>query len=280
MVRTLTGLAVVLSSCSASVTPPATGSPSRIVSLAPSITEVLFEVGLGPRVAGVTSYCTFPEEATRLPKVGGYLTPSLEAIAALRPDLVVVLPEHADVAPNLEALGLTTMRVDHGSLSGVIDSIETLGAFGGTTERARAVAEELRDLLTRPHEAARTAQAPPRVLLVVARSDDASRFHVAASDTIHHDLILAAGGRNALSSDEARYPTLSLEGVARLDPDVIVEFALAGSNLPGLRAQWRAHTMLRAVRSDRVHVFAEDYLPVPGPRFVRFASVLAEALHE
>src|SRR5262249_52717909 len=88
----------------ASATTAAQEHPQRIVSLAPSVTEVLFEAGLGPRVAGVTSYCRFPREVLALPKVGGYLTPSYEALVALHPDLVVTLPEQADLQPRLPAL--------------------------------------------------------------------------------------------------------------------------------------------------------------------------------
>ena len=99
--------------------------PRRIVSLAPSVTEVLFEAGLGARVVGVTSYCRYPADALRIAKVGGYLTPSYEALVALHPDLVVVLPEHEDVEPRITRLGLTALRVDHRSLSGIVDSITT-----------------------------------------------------------------------------------------------------------------------------------------------------------
>lgn len=88
----------------ASAAAAAQGYPQRIVSLAPSVTEVLFEVGVGPRVVAVTSYCRFPREVLALPKVGGYLTPSYEALVALHPDLVVTLPEQADLEPRLTTI--------------------------------------------------------------------------------------------------------------------------------------------------------------------------------
>jgi iron complex transport system substrate-binding protein len=88
----------------ASAAAAAQGYPQRIVSLAPSVTEVLFEAGVGPRVVAVTSYCRFPREVLALPKVGGYLTPSYEALVALHPDLVVTLPEQADLEPRLTTI--------------------------------------------------------------------------------------------------------------------------------------------------------------------------------
>lgn len=270
-------LVVLLIGCRAA-SAPAPATPVRLVSLAPSITEVLFEIGLGPRIVGVTTFCTYPEAATRIPRVGGYLTPSLEAILALRPDLVVVLPEHADVTRQIEALGLATLMVDHGSLAGVIDSMQQLGARAGGGPSASRAARRLRDTLMAAAPSPPSSSAPPRVLLVAARTEDAARLHVAAPGTIHHELIARAGGRNALDSVAARYPTLSIEGVARLDPDVIVEFAPAGTDGAAWLQQWTVHRALRAVRTSRVHVFTDDFLPVPGPRFVRFAGPLAQVL--
>ncbi len=149
--------------------------PRRIVSLAPSATEVLFEAGLGPRVVGVTSYCRYPAEVLRIAKVGGYLTPSYEALVALHPDLVVVLPEHEDVEPQIARLGLTAIRVDHRSLSGIIDSITTLGERAGEGAKARRAADALRAHLSRP-EAIGADHVRPRVLVVFGRSDDFRRF--------------------------------------------------------------------------------------------------------
>src|SRR5262249_27820636 len=144
---------LVLGWALASATSAAQEHPHRSVSLAPSGTEALFEAGLGPRVAGVTSYCRFPREVLALPKVGGYLTPSYEALVALHPDLVVTLPEQADLEPRLRALGFPLMRVDHRSLEGIVRSIEQLGDRCGAAPAAHRAADALRprpDPLTPP----------------------------------------------------------------------------------------------------------------------------------
>jgi iron complex transport system substrate-binding protein len=252
--------------------------PQRIVSLAPSVTEVLFEAGLGPRVVGVTSYCRFPPAVLTLPKVGGYLTPSYEALVALRPDLVVVLAEHADIEPRLAALNIPTLRVDHRSIEGIVQSIVTLGDRCGAPASAARAADALRRDLARAIQIAGDSPRP-RVLVCFGRSEDFRRLYAAAPGTVHDDLIRHAGGRNALMSDAVSYPTLSVEGVMRLDPDVIVEFAAGGRDAAGLRRQWDALGSLRAVKAGRVHVFTDDFLPVPAPRFVRFAETLARVLH-
>jgi iron complex transport system substrate-binding protein len=251
--------------------------PSRIISLAPSVTEVLFEIGLGPRVVGVTSYCRYPRAALALPKIGGYLTPSYEAVAALRPDLAVVLPEHADIEPHLGALNIPILRVDHRTIEGVIQSLMTLGDRCGAAAKAREAVDGLRRHLARARQIAGTS-ARPRVLVCFGRSEDFGRFYAAAPGTIHDDLVTLAGGQNVVTSRSVSYPTLSAEGLMRLDPDVIVEFASERQDAAALRRQWNVFGSLRAVKAGRVHVFTEDFLSVPGPRFVRFTETLARIL--
>ena len=256
--------------------PAAQRVPQRIVSLAPSVTEVLFEAGLGPRVVGVTSYCRFPRAVLALPKVGGYLTPSYEALVALQPDLVVTLPEQADIEPRLAALKIPTLRVDHRSLDGIVRSIVTVGERCGAEASANRTAEALRQDLARATQIA-AGRARPRVLICFGRSEDFRRLHAAAPGTVHDDLITQAGGQNVLTSGAVSYPTLSAEGVMRLDPDVIVEFS-GGGDARVLRHQWNVLDSIHAVRTGRVYVFTGDFLSVPGPRFARFAETIARSI--
>ncbi|MGH9239698.1 MAG: ABC transporter substrate-binding protein [Vicinamibacterales bacterium] len=256
--------------------PAAAQSPARIVSLAPSVTEVLFEAGAGPRVVGVTSYCRFPRAVLSLPKIGGYLTPNYEALVALQPDLVVTLAEHADLEPRIRTLGIPILRVDHRSLEGIVRSVEQVGERCGVATRAKQAAEALRQTLA---AASRLIPTPrPRVLICFGRADDVRRLTAAAPGTIHDDLITHAGGVNALTSGTVSYPTLSAEGVVRLDPDVIIEFSAGHADAAALRRQWRRLDSVRAVRNGRVHVFTDEFLSVPGPRFVRFADTIARAI--
>jgi len=261
----------------ASTVAAAGSAPQRLVSLAPSVTEVLFEAGLGPRVVGVTSYCRFPREVLAIPKVGGYLTPSFEALVALRPDLAVVLPEHIDLEPRLAALRIPILRLDHRSLDGIVRSIVILGERCGVQPRAEWAAEALRQHLARVRQI-RRGSPRPRVLVCFGRSEDFRRLYAAAPGTVHDDLITQAGGENALTSRAVSYPILSVEGLMRLDPDVIVEFAAGRPDAATLRRQWDALDAIRAVKSGRVHVFTDDFLSVPGPRFVRFAETIARVL--
>jgi iron complex transport system substrate-binding protein len=253
----------------------AQGPPQRIVSLAPSVTEVLFEAGVGSRVVGVTSYCRFPREALAIPKVGGYLTPSYEALVAIHPDLIVTLPEQADLEPKLSVLGFPILRVDHRSLDGIVRSIEEIGDRCGVGERANRAAAGLRQALAAVR---RTTGSRPRVLICFGRAEDFRRLTAAAPGTIHDDLIRQAGGTNVLTSRAVAYPALSAEGVIRLDPEVIIEFAGGGADAAALRRQWNRLDSVTAVKTGRVHVFTGEFLSVPGPRFVRFAETIARAI--
>jgi iron complex transport system substrate-binding protein len=252
-------------------------APHRIVSLAPSVTEVLFEAGLGPRVVGVTSFCRFPRAVLAIPKVGGYLTPSFEALVALRPDLAVVLPEHVDLEPRLAMLKIPVLRLDHRSLEGIVRSIVVLGERCGVKPSAERSAGVLRQHLARVTQI-RRGRPRPRVLVCFGRSEDFRRLYAAAPGTVHDDLITQAGGQNALTTRAVSYPILSVESLIRLEPDVIVEFAAGRLDAAALRRQWNALDAIRAVKSGRVYVFTDDFLSVPGPRFARFAETVARVL--
>lgn len=253
--------------------------PERIISMAPSITETLFELGLGGRVAGVTDYCRFPAETAKIAKVGGYTTPNYEAVAGLRPDLVIVLPEHEEVRRQVASLGVEVMAVDHRSVQGLLDSVRILGDRCGAPDRARQLSAELQGVLDRVARE-RAGRSRPRVILSIGRSMGHSgirEVHASGPGGIHDDLIRRAGGQNAVPAGPAPYPVLSAEGLLRLDPDVIVEFAPDARDPKAIQREWLALPSLRAVREKRVLVFTEAFVAVPGPRLLRFVETMARA---
>ena len=274
----LAGLAVACTS--GATTEPLTASQMRIVSLAPSATEVLFAAGCGDGVVGVTAYCRHPAAATSLPKVGGYLTPGYEAIVALRPDVVVVLPEHEEARRHLASLALEVAEFDHRTVRGIIDSIGTAADLCDTRDRADAAIADLDGVLRRV-EARIAGRARPRVVISVSRGGERGFGSLSAAGPggVYHDLILRAGARNAVPPGPVLHPALSAEGLMRLNPDAILEFAPGVRDAAAVRDEWRALPSLDAVRRQRVLVFTDEFLPVPGPRLVRFVETLARALH-
>ena len=284
--RVLTALALIVLAAPGghTVQPPNGGRtglpPQRIASLAPSVTEILFALGLGRRVAGVTTFCRYPPDALRVPKIGGYLTPSYEALAIVHPDLAILLPEHDDVRSSIQALAIPVLRVDHSSVARILDSVTAIGERCGVADRAARLRGELQAQIDEVARAV-AGRRPPRVVVCVARNADSDGFRsmsAAAPGGIYHDLIRRGGGINAVPAGPILHPSLSAEALLQLDPDVIVEFA-PGGQADRLRASWRSLSSLRAVHAGRVYVFTHDFLPVPGLRLIRFVGELARALH-
>jgi iron complex transport system substrate-binding protein len=263
--------------------------PERIVSTSPSITEVLFALGLGGRVVGVSSYCRYPEQVTRLPDVGSFLRPSPELIARLRPDLVIVNRASTDVARQLAALRLPAIAVDEArSLTSVYAMVREIGRAAGIADRAEALIGELQARLDRIRASA-SGRPRRRVLLVVSRSAGALSDLVAVGRGSYlHELVGIAGGVNVLDDPGLpSYPRISMETVIRLAPDVIVDAADMGDTVaehvrrqPLTEALWKRQTSVASARTGGVHAVTSDAFVVPGPRMVEAAETLAGWLRD
>ncbi len=261
------------------------GTPQRIVSLAPSLTETLFAIGVGDRVVGVTRYCAYPPAVGGVPRVGGHLDPNYEMIVALEPDLVVLIPSSEASERRLQDLGIRVLRVDQHDVAAVLRSVTTLAEVCGVGARGADLRRSMEDRL---HEVqARVASAPaPRTLVVVGHEIGAGAVRsvwAAGPDTFYEDVLEIAGATNALDDAVVRYPELSREGLAALDPDAIVD-VVAGIDERNLEVEkivngWNALTELRAVREGRVRVLEGDVMVVPGPRLPELVARMARALH-
>ena len=269
--------------------------PARIVSLAPSITEVLFKLGLGDRVVGVTRYCDYPPEATEKPVVGGYFDVNYEMLLSLKPDLIVLLVEHADARNRLEELGLETLAVNHSRVNGILESITTIAERSGVAEngrdlrnslenRIRDIQEKFVSVSPRPRVPA-SDNSPPRVLVAVGRLMDRSsggEIFISGRDGFYDDLIVLAGGMNVYREETLKFPAISDEGLIRLDPDIILEMVpdLTGeADRESLMDLWRSKPGIMAGREGRVHILGEDYVVIPGPRFVDLLEDMAEIIN-
>jgi iron complex transport system substrate-binding protein len=265
-----------LGACSRAGAEPrrATGA-RRIVSLAPSMTEALFAIGAGDRVVGRSRFCNFPPEARPLTVVGD-VEPDLEAVLALDPDLVVGVDglSSGRLAANLAARHVSTWFPFAGSLGAVDAVIVGLGERVGHAEDARGL---VRALDEREGAIARAvAGAPrPRVLMVVALGP----VVVAGPKSFAHELIRYAGGENAVPDGDA-WPTLGFEKIVDLDPDVVIDATLVGTDEatrigPG-SAGWRA---VGAVQAGRVLAMRDERVLRAGPRVGEGLAVLARMLH-
>ncbi|MFH0911078.1 MAG: helical backbone metal receptor [Planctomycetota bacterium] len=259
--------------------------PRRIVSLAPSITETLFALGVGDRVAGVTRFCLYPEAARAKPKVGGFYDPNYEAIVGLEADLVILFPEHEKPRARLEALGIRTLAVDHRTIADILDSIRAIGGVCGEKERAEEMVRSIEARLRAVAEKTRGLP-KPRVMISIGRSFGSGTLqevYIAGSRTLYSEILVLAGGENVRPSVEIPFPIVSAEGILRMDPDAIVDLVPglreSGFAPEALRREWEALPGLRAAREGRVYLFEEDFVVIPGPRFACLVENLARALH-
>ncbi|RMH08827.1 MAG: cobalamin-binding protein [Nitrospirae bacterium] len=250
--------------------------PRRIVSLAPSITEILFALGLQDEVVGVTEFCDYPPEAKMKPKVG-YAHPNVEAILALQPELVLAPRSfvRADVLAKLEQVKVPTFILAPRTVEDILAHIQLIGRMTGKTEAAIREVERIR---THVAEVSRRVAGRPRPSVLYVLNTD-PLITVGPGSFIHH-VIELAGGRNVAEEAKAPYPRLSLEEVLMQNPDVLV---FSGGRQEGIpqaeQEKWKRWTTLSAVKHGRLFEVPSDWLNRPGPRIVKGLDRLAQILH-
>ncbi len=259
----------------------AIAAPLRIVSTAPSFTETLFAMGAGAQVIAVSTYCHYPAAVAKLPRVGTYLEPNVEAIARLRPDIVLVHAESRKTVTQLEALGIRTLAVKNTSLEETLQSMPVIGTAVGMGAAGAALEKRVRAGLAAVEK--RTAGKKSRGLLfVVGRTPGRLDGMIAVGKGSYlNELIRVAGGKNVLAESPVTYPKISMEGVLRLAPEVIVDMGdmtiTEGVTEEHKRSVVRLWTAQGGVRA-RVFAVAADIFVVPGPRVVEAAEAFEAML--
>jgi cobalamin transport system substrate-binding protein len=257
---------------------------ARIVSLAPSITEILFELDLGDNVVGVTMFCDYPPEVEGIPQIGGYYDPNFEALVAVRPSLVIALPEHMKDKQMFDKFGLSTLLLDHDNVFNVLDSISKIGQACDRKDKAENIVNEIR---ARMEEIKVKSEGlnRPKVMVTVGRNmggGSISDIHIAGKEGFFTKLVEAAGGVNVYQEGDLVFPKISAEGIVFLGPEVIFDM------IPSLDQKldeekvlkdWAAFSSVPAVQNERVHVFQDVYAVRPGPRFILILSEMARKIH-
>ena len=249
-------------------------APGRIVSLAPSNTEILFAIGAGDQVVGVTDYCNYPQEAHEKDKVGGFSDPNLEAIVALAPDLVLGTNFNDGVIEDLAQLGIRGLVISPGTVEEVLTAIERVGYAVGRDGEAGALAENLRERLLAVEEYI-AGKERPRVLYQVWHDP----LMVAGPGSFVDNAITLAGGDNIAWVAARGYPRFSSEVVVLRDPEVILSPKTHGSGAVAdapLPPGWED---LTAVKEGRVYSIDADMIARAGPRIVAAIEEVARILH-
>jgi iron complex transport system substrate-binding protein len=256
--------------------------PLRVVSLAPSLTEIVYAVGRGDWLVGVTEFCDFPPAARSKPKVGGVATPSLEQIVALRPDLVLTTAEgnSRDLLAHLTRLRVPVFALMPASLGGVVESIAAVGRALAAEAAAREAIGRLQGGMAAVQDRVR-GRARPRVLYLVW----ADPLIAAGPATYIHDLLALAGGENIVRERTVPYPRLNWEEVIGRRPEVILvaehrDESKRLSTVEGpAQPVWQAWQAVPAVRTGRVLAVPSNTILRPGPRIAEGLTLLARAIH-
>jgi iron complex transport system substrate-binding protein len=275
---------LVLLLCLYSVAINAQVIPKRIISLSPSLTEMLYALDAGNLMVGVTRYCQYPLQTKQLPKIGGYNDPNYEAILSLHPDLILLLKEHRDARRNLKALGIPVLPLQNESVKGILHSIGELGQRVNREAQAEKIVRSIRLDFSIIKKATANLK-PLRVLLVVGRSEGGGAVksaYVAGREGFYTPLVRMAHATNAYQGHIA-FPLLSAEGMIELKPDVIIDVTTDSSPSPektsNIIQQWISTFPKGQINASQIHVLSQDYMVIPGPRINLIARRIAESIH-
>jgi len=257
------------------------GIPQRIVSLAPSNTEILYALGLEDRIVGVTDYCNYPPEAAGKPKVGGFSTISIERVLAAEPDLVfAALGNTEDVVNRLRSLGMTVVSLNPGTIDDVLQDIELVGAATGQEEQAAACVKVLRARILAVTGKTEGLTEKPSVAHVIWYDP----IWVSGRGTFQDEVIGMAGGTNAFGSVE-EWSIIGLEEFLTSDPEYIFVSSGTGMGEGGYDIIYNYFMneprmqRLKAVRDGHVYVVDADIISRGGPRIVDALEEVAATLH-
>ena len=247
-------------------------TPERIISLAPSNTEILFALGLGDKVVGVTDWCDYPPEALEKEKVGGPWTPDVEKILALQPDLILASDTNPfDIITNLEGLGLTVFGIKSIDLADVQNDIRTVGEITDKEVEAQVLTSEMTEGIQAVTDVTSELEERPKVFYLIDQY-----LWTVGQGTFIHELIVKGGGVN-ICQNITGYAMITIEEVIARNPEVIIT-----SSLPGVYEWAMNETSLNSTdarQNNRVFVCDDNLAQRPGPRLVDGLEWFAYFIH-
>lgn len=269
-------------------TPSGTSQPgesataTRIVSLIPAVTEMLFAMDAGGQLIAVSSFDRYPAAVEKLQRVGALLDPDLEKILGLRPDLVVLFRSQTELQEQLHRAGIPTFLYTHGGLADVTATMRQLGRRIGRAREAERAAAAIEKRLD---EIRQRVSGRPRLntMLVFGREARALRgIYASGGIGFLHDMLELAGGVNTFADVKRENVQASTELIIARRPEAIVELRVTAMDDVARRAEmgvWKALASVPAVRNGRVHIIADEKMVIPGPRVAEAAELLARTLH-
>ncbi|MBN1847678.1 MAG: cobalamin-binding protein [Deltaproteobacteria bacterium] len=252
-------------------------APARIIPLAPSLTEIVYFLGLGDRVVGVTEFSYYPPEAMAKPKVGSYINLNIERIISLSPELAIGTKDgnQPGIIELLEQAGIQIFIVNPRKVKDVIKTISQIGDVCGVSEKAGLLTRQLNQRMERIQSVIATKERPLVFFQINLRP-----IMTVNRDTFHHDLITLAGGLNLAQDEPITYPRISREEVIRRRPDVIIISSMdRGGGFEDARQEWLEWPSIPAVKHNRVHLINSDLTDRPSPRIIDGLEAMVRMIH-
>jgi len=253
--------------------------PERIVSFGPSITEILFALGLEEKVVGVTDYCDYPEAAQSKPKVGNAFSPSLEKIVELEPDLVLTL-KHEQLNSELDALGVKFMIIDPENIDGILKDIELVGKITGTEKKAEKLVRDMQDSISQVVELMKDV--PKVSSFFIIDGTDLNNPWTAGTGSFIDILIAMAGGDNIAAKTPGAWVQFSIEQIVSSNPEVIIIQTMADGMPTVSKEALEQHPswgQMTAVKQGKISFINGDFVSRPGPRITQGLEEMARIIH-
>ncbi len=255
----------------------------RVISTSPAITEILFALGAGERVVGVTDYCSFPKKACLLPSIGGPLNPSTETWIALKPDLIIVQEDSVVINKHATILKIPILKVSVNNLENILKSIQAIANTMQVSKRGHQLVNKINAEIEQYRTRLRKLK-PRQVLMLLSDTNDPSRdLYAVGRDTFLNELLSIAGGENILPDTMATYPKISKEFIIAKSPEIIIEIGpksnLSRDGILDRKKIWGKYPTLNAVKNNRLYFIGADYILIPGPRLINILDDLTRNIH-
>jgi iron complex transport system substrate-binding protein len=255
----------------------------RVISTSPAITEILFALGAGDRVVGVTDYCSFPKKACLLPSIGGPLNPSTETWIALKPDLIIIQEDSIVINKHATILKIPILKVSVNNLENILTSIQAIAKTMQVSKRGNQLVDKINSEIKQYRTRLRKLK-PRQVLMLLSDTNDPSRdLYAVGRNTFLNELLSIAGGENILPDTMATYPKISKEFIIAKSPEIIIEIGpksnLSSDGILDRKKTWGKYPTLNAVKNNRLYFIGADYILIPGPRLINILDDLTRNIH-
>jgi len=252
-------------------------SPKRIIPLAPSITEILFALGLQEEIAGVTNFCDYPEGALKKPKIGGFVNPSIEKIVSVKPDLIIAIRDgnREETVQRLQDLGFSVFWVSPKGFDGVMETIKNIGEIAGRRDESIRITKDM-------------ARKKEHILFLTKSLSRPKVFFQMGCDpiitvgreTLADDLIRLAGGKSISENESVNYPVYSIETVIFKAPEIIIMSSMeAKKNHLNLVRRWQNWKSIPAVKRNAIYVIDSNLVDRPSPRIIDGLERMGHLIH-